>query len=366
VLAIVLMYGGRGRNDINDKTCHSHANGNLEWNLIMEIIPGIHQLKLPLKDNPLEYINAYLVKGTEGWVLIDTGWYDQESFDAFTEHLKNIGVGFKEINLIICTHIHPDHFGLAGRLKEACEAELAIGEVEREIIDLIADQGSGLFENLNQWMLANGVPGDHLFHFNEASSEALNLIIPAVPERGLKDGEVISTGLFDLEVIWTPGHSPGHICLYEANKRILFSGDHILPVTTPNISIHVEEHGDPLGSYLDSIQKIRHLNMSLGLPAHENIYTDLPKRLDELLNHHEARKAEIIEALNSRPKTAFEVSAEITWMEGMITWDELLPIDRRIAVTEALAHLESLRVENRVSRFEESDFFYYQLSSCIA
>ncbi len=327
----------------------------------MEIIPGIHQLKLPLKNNPLEYINTYLVEGTDGWVLIDTGWYDQESFDALAEHLKNIGVGFKEINLIICTHIHPDHFGLAGKLKEVCEAELALGEVEKNFIDSAAIWGSHLFNDMDEWMLINGVPEDHLMAFNQASSDALEMFRPAVPERGLKDHDVISTGLFDLEVIWTPGHSPGHICLYEPNKRILFSGDHILPITTPNISIHIEGHGDPLGDYLASIRKIQNLDMDLGLPAHEDIYTNLPKRLEELLSHHEARKAEILEALDSRPKTAFEISAEITWMEGLLAWDEMLPIDRRIAVTEALAHLESLRREKRVSKYQEVDFYYYQL-----
>ncbi|MFO8101934.1 MAG: MBL fold metallo-hydrolase [Dehalococcoidia bacterium] len=328
----------------------------------MEIIPGIHQLKLPLKDNPLQFINAYLVEGTDGWVLIDTGWYDEESFDAFTAHLENIGVGPEEINLIICTHIHPDHFGLAGRLKESCQAELAVSEVAREMLNSIGTMGSSMFEDMNEWILANGAPDDYLTAFNEASSEALSLLVPAVPERGLKDGEVISTGIFDLEVVWTPGHCPGHICLYESSKRILFSGDHILPVTTPNISIHMEGIGDPLGDYLASIRRIQHLDMDLGLPAHEDIYTDLAGRVDELLAHHEVRKGEIIEALDSGPKTAFEISARITWMEGEMPWEEMLPIDKRIAVSEALAHLESLREEQRISKYQEGELYYYHLA----
>ncbi len=327
----------------------------------MEIVPGIHQLKLPLKDNPLEYINAYLVQGTEGWVLIDTGWYDQESFDAFADHLKSIGIDFKEINLIISTHIHPDHFGQAGKLKETCEAELVIGEVEKELISSVAALGPSLFEKMNLWMLANGVPDDNLNQFNEASNEALKLMMPVNPERGLKDGETMHTGIFSLEVIWTPGHSPGHICLYEREQGILFSGDHILPVTTPNVSIHAEESGDPLGDYLASIKKIENLDVAIGLPAHENIFYDLPKRIQELLDHHKSRKDEILTALKEHPKTAFEISSEITWMEGKITWNELLPIDKRIAVTEALAHLESLRGEKCITKYNEDDLYYYQL-----
>ncbi len=328
----------------------------------MEVVPGIHQLKLPLKDNPLGFINAYLVKGTDGWVLIDTGWYDQESFDAFSAHVSDMGIAFEEINLIIATHIHPDHFGQAGKLKEVCKAELALGEVEKEFIDSAATWGASLFEGINKWMLSNGVPDDHLTIFNAASSEALEMITPAIPDRGLKEGDMISTGVFNLEVIHTPGHSPGHICLYEREKRILFSGDHVLPVTTPNVSIHLEEHTDPLGDYFNSLLKVEKLDVILGLPAHEDIYTDLPGRIGELRNHHELRKQEIIDALTVKPQTAFQVCSKITWMEGLVKWEELLPLDKRIAVTEALAHLESLRGEHRILRFEESDIFHYKMA----
>ena len=328
----------------------------------MEIIPGIHQLKLPLKDNPLGYINAYLLQSTEGWVLIDTGWYDEESFEAFSGHLRQMEIDFKEIDLIVCTHIHPDHFGLAGRLRQVCEAKLALGEVEKVFIDSASEWGPTLFEDMNQWILSNGVPEDYLKVFNQASSEAFKLMVPAVPDKGLQDGEIISTGVFDLEVIWTPGHSPGHICLFERINRILFSGDHILPVTTPNISIHIEANGDPLGDYLASLKKIGDLDMALGLPAHENLFTDLPKRIDELLYHHQSRKQEILQALNAGPKTAFDISSEITWMEGEMQWDEMAPIDKRIAVTEALAHLESLRGEGRIARFTESNLLLYRLA----
>ena len=145
----------------------------------MEIIPGIHQLKLPLKDNPLGYINAYLLQSTEGWVLIDTGWYDEESFEAFSGHLRQMEIDFKEIDLIVCTHIHPDHFGLAGRLRQVCEAKLALGEVEKVFIDSASEWGPTLFEDMNQWILSNGVPEDYLKVFNQASSEAFKLMVPA-------------------------------------------------------------------------------------------------------------------------------------------------------------------------------------------
>ncbi len=327
----------------------------------MKIIPGIHQLKLPLKDNPLEYINAYLIQGSEGWVLIDTGWNDEESFEALSTHLKELGLDFPDISLIVPTHIHPDHFGLAGRVKQLSKAELAMSEVEKEFIDSAELWAPSVMQEMNNWLYINGVPEDYLPEFNDISAESLKLVMPCKPDRGLRDGEIISTGIFDLQVICTPGHSPGHICLYEPTHRILFSGDHILPVTTPNISIHMESLGNPLGDFFESLQKIKHLDMAIGLPAHEDIFTDLPKRIEELFTHHEARKSEILQTLASRSKTAYQVSSGITWMEGQVTWEELPPMHQRIAVTESLAHLEVLNGEGKVQKFTEKDIVFYNL-----
>lgn len=326
----------------------------------MEIIRGIHQIRLPLKNNPLEYINTYLIEGSRGWLLIDTGWNDEDSFEALAENLAEIGLDFGDIEQIITTHIHPDHFGLAGRLKLACGATIAMHEVEKEFIDSATTRFANLMDDMNRWLRLNGVPDEYLPEFQDIPADALNLISPVLPDRGLRDGETISTGRFELQVIWTPGHSPGHICLYEPENRLLFSGDHVLPVTTPNISIHIEEHIDPLDDYLKSLQKISKLDISLGLPAHEGIYTDLSRRIGELLAHHETRKAEILRTITSQPRTAFQISSRITWMEGLINWDEMLPLDRRIAVTEALAHLEALRGESLVRRFEDGALYFYE------
>lgn len=326
----------------------------------MEIIRGIHQIRLPLKDNPLEYINTYLVEGSRGWLLIDTGWNDDDSFEALAEGLAGIGLEFGDIEQIITTHIHPDHFGLAGRLKLTCGATLAMHEVEKEFIDAATTRFAHLMDDMNRWLRCNGVPDEYLPEFQDIPIDVIELVSPVVPDRGLRDGEIINTGLFELHVIWTPGHSPGHVCLYEPENRLLFSGDHVLPVTTPNISIHVEEFFDPLEDYLRSLAKISGLDVSLGLPAHENIYTDLNGRIRELLAHHDTRKTEILGTISSQPRTAFQISSLITWMEGLMTWDEMLPLDRRIAVTEALAHLEALRGHDLVRRFEENALYFYE------
>ncbi|MBM3132542.1 MAG: MBL fold metallo-hydrolase, partial [Chloroflexi bacterium] len=123
----------------------------------MEIIAGIHQIKLPLKDNPLGYVNTYLLRGTDGWTLIDAGWNDAESFEALNAQLADLGLTIGDISRIIVTHIHPDHFGMAGRIKEISGAELALHEIEKSFIDTSHEWGGSLVEKINQWLRINGV-----------------------------------------------------------------------------------------------------------------------------------------------------------------------------------------------------------------
>jgi len=327
----------------------------------LEIIPGIHQIKLPLKDNPLGYINTYLIHGSEGWLLLDAGWNDQDSFEALSRRLKEIHIDYEDIDLIIITHMHPDHIGMAGRIQELSGASLAVHEVEKDYLDSKLLWTTDLvYQEINNWLRTNGVPNENLTADMNSSGEMQSLIPEAGFDRGLTDGEIVSTGTFELQVIWTPGHSNGHICLYEPSNKLLFTGDHILPGITPNISIHIQWHEDPLGKYITSLKKLKSLDMALGLPAHEEPFTNLRKRIDELLVHHEGRKAEIMEAIAGKEKTAYQISSEITWMEGTTSWDEMAPLDRRIAVTEALAHLESLKMENKVVRAEREGLGFYK------
>lgn len=325
----------------------------------MEIVPGIHQIKLPLKDNPIGYVNTYLIEGKPGWTLIDTGWNDEESFEALQSGLSQIGLGLADIELIIVTHMHPDHFGLAGRIKKAAGARLAIHEVEKAFLDSREAWMTSLFQEMGRWLVANGVPAEYVTLMENAPAGAMEHVTADSPDTGLEDREQIRTGVFELEVLWTPGHSPGHVCLYERRKRILFTGDHVLPVTTPNISIHLETDRDPLGEYLRSLERIRDLDVMINLPAHEEPFSNLDLRIRELLVHHDERKREIMETVTRQPKTAFDIASEITWMEGQMSWDEMSPLDRRIAVTEALAHLEALRRERRLERLSSNAVYHY-------
>lgn len=325
----------------------------------MEIVPGIHQLRVPIPDNPLGYLNSYLIQGKKGWFMIDTGWFTPDAFSALEKGLKDIGLALTDIDSIIITHVHPDHFGLAGRIKQLSpRTELLIHRWEAELIESRYIKFSELQDKVAPMLERHGVPPLDLASLRSASMSALQFVTMTLPNHFLYGGEIVSTGIFDLEIIWTPGHSPGHICLYEPQHRLLFSGDHILPTITPNISYHVQSGDNPLGDYLNALNKLRYLPVSKVLPAHEHIFTDLRGRIDEIIEHHAQREVEIAQAIAQQPQNAYEVSSRISWRVGM-TWEALPPLQKRFAVLETVAHLERMRWEGKVERIIRNNHVFY-------
>ena len=327
----------------------------------MEIIPGIHQLKIPIPDNPLEYLNSYLLQGKDGWLMIDTGWYTPDAFSALESELKDIGLTLSDIATMVVTHVHPDHFGLAGRIKHLSpQTELLAHRWESDLIESRYIKFSELQDKMASMLQKHGVPPPILSSLKFASMPTLQFITVTLPDRSLYGGETISTGIYNLEVIWTPGHSPGHICLYEPQNRFLFSGDHILPVITSNVGYHVQSGDNPLGDYIHALRKIQNLPVAKVLPAHQHIFTDLRGRIEEIINHHNKRKGEIQKVIATKPHSAYEISSHITWDIPDRNWEQFTPSLKRSAVTETLSHLECMRWEGRVKRIVKDSSILYQ------
>jgi glyoxylase-like metal-dependent hydrolase (beta-lactamase superfamily II) len=186
--------------------------------------------------------------------------------------------------------------------------------------------------------------------------------VPVQPDILLDGDETIASGTFKLKVIWTPGHSPGHICLYDPEHKILFSGDHVLPSITPNVSLPPNTVGNPLGDYLKSLLSVKNLAVELVLPGHEDTFRNLSKRVDEIILHHEKRSAEILEAMKHQEMTAFQVANMVTWMpeQGGVKHDDLAPIAKLAAVGETLAHLKDMSAGNIVASVNHDDIVYYK------
>jgi glyoxylase-like metal-dependent hydrolase (beta-lactamase superfamily II) len=349
---------------------------------MIEIVPGIFQMQLPLPFTPvgdmslgesLSQTNVYLIQGSTGWLLVDAGWDDPKNREIIKEGLQERGSDFKDISKIVITHSHLDHFGLAGELQEISGARLLLHQGERRFVEPKGLKAGTILKEMKEWLSRNGTPAHETAKLQRLSEGEMTFISPVFPDvvsfTGkvgspdifLSGGEMIDAGLFHFEVLWTPGHSPGHICLYDQTKKLLISGDHVLSRITPEIGLNPFSSLNPLGDYTRSLKGLKELEVELVLPGHEDYFTDLGRRIDELIQHHERRKEDIIEVLKANPQVAYTIAMKIPWMpqKGGKAWEELDHWGHRMALMETLAHLNLLQEEERVRKIDRDGFDYY-------
>ncbi len=329
----------------------------------MEIIPNIYLLKVPIPDNPLGFLNAYLVKTHEGSLLIDTGWNTEEAFASLTNQLEVIGIAWNDIRYIVITHAHPDHFGLVGRLVKHTTAKIVMHELENAFVHQRYLDFDKLLEEMGYWLRINGVPEITRPLLQRSSLSQLGYVAVAKPDIVVQGGEHLQLADFDFEIIWTPGHSQGHICLFEPKRRILFSGDHVLAKITPNISMHVQSMSNPLADYLSTLNSISKLPVEIVLPAHGDVISNLCERVAEIKQHHKDRNHEIIQVLLHGAKSAYQVSSMLSWSTGGTDWSDLPDHSKRMAVTETISHLELLFAKGLIDKTNQKGVVIYSVDS---
>ena len=326
-----------------------------------ELIPGIWRLPLPLRDSPLGHVNTYLVRTDNGYLLVDCGWDTADTLHALEGHLRALDIRLPDVRHLVVTHIHPDHYGLAGRLREISGANLSFHRLERLYIESRYVDADELLGEMREWLRLNGTPAAELDRLNRGSMSMMERVQIAFPDRTLDGGEEIVCGRFAFRVIWTPGHSAGHICLHDARNKVLLSGDHVLPHISPSVGLHVRTTSNPLADYLDSLRLIGRLEAELVLPGHGEPFQGLPERTEALLAHHQQRLDEVVELLARRPGLAlsgYEIASRMRWRRRR-TWDDLSGFERRLAVTEALAHIELLHARGQVQKTHADCEFRY-------
>ena len=322
----------------------------------LQVIKGIYRLQVPNPYSPL-CTNSYLLEGNNGYLLIDTGWDTSEALDSMERQLTEIGVSFKDIAQIIATHSHPDHYGLASRLRQLSQARIALHYLERDILRFTYLNTDKVLQDIDRWLAMNGSPKHELPELRLPSDDFSS---PVLSDTVLENGDTLSTGSLSFEVIWTPGHSPGHICLYESTNKLLFSGDHILPVTIPNVGLHPQSSPNPLDDYLNSLRRLRNLDVKLVLPGHEQPFAGL-ERINDIIAQHEQRSSNILETIRSRAKTAYEIAIASRLLDAeAVGWQDLSGLNKRLLMMETLAHLESLRIQKKVIKYVEGNITYYQ------
>lgn len=322
----------------------------------MEIVVGVHQLKIPFPGGMERFTNAYVIEGSKGNILVDCGWDSSEAVWAFREELRLERLSFDDINWIVVTHVHPDHFGLAAKLRELCGAEIVMHRSEASLIDSRYVDYHQLARELEEMLVSNGVPPEEAARMREASEWAAQFVTPTHPDVVVEDGDTISNGTFQLEVLHTPGHSPGHICLYDARKRRLFCGDHVLFDAVPRIAAHPQSGNDPAADYARSLDYVVEKPVSFVFPGHGPVFNSLMIRSEEILRRHEARRREIAGVLDDGLKTAYDIAREIGWRTDArdVSYDDLGFRERRAAVCEVFAWLRRLVGEGRVAALERN------------
>ncbi|TYR65083.1 MBL fold metallo-hydrolase, partial [Streptomyces parvus] len=257
---------------------------------------GVHSIKVPIPDNPLGHTLVHLVDTDRGPVLIDTGWDDPASWDTLVAGLSALGTAVTDIHGVVITHHHPDHHGLSGQVREASGAWIAMHEADTAIVRRTRESEPGTWlDYLVRKLAAVGAPDDHLAPLRAARSGGRLRTLPglraALPDREIVPGELLDLAGRRLRAVWTPGHTPGHVCLHLeerhpaglAGNGRLFSGDHLLPGISPHIGLYEDPDDtavtDPLGDYLASLERIGRLGVAEVLPAHQHAFTDAGGRV---------------------------------------------------------------------------------------
>lgn len=301
---------------------------------------------MPIPGNPLGYTLVYAIESPKGPVLVDAGWNHPEAWEALDGGLAALGIDVRTVSGVVVTHFHPDHAGLAGQVKEASGGWIAMHENDAALVDLMHEYGESEHASFQSDMLrrAGADPG-------EAAQAVSRPRPPAKPDRLLRDGDLVDLPGRKLRAVHTPGHTPGHICLHLEDADRLFTGDHVLPDITPHVGIYPYDRDDvdPLGDFLDSLDRVTDLGPLDALPAHEWIFPDVAARAAEIRHHHEEKLERLRALLTQQPQalTIWEVASMMTWNRP---WDELPPMLRGMAAGEAAAHLRTLEARGRVRR----------------
>ncbi len=300
---------------------------------------------------------VYFVRDGSDNLLIDTGWPSNEGFLELQSSLSEIDISLKEIRTMVISHLHPDHFGLAEQIKDiAPTSKLVMHRADASLILDNYDEYKGFVNELHEWLSKHGTPDEELEAMLDASTEMLHFFRPPKPTTIVTGGERIKVGSkWNFEVIPTPGHTIGTICLYETRSKAFFSGDHVLPTITPNVSLGPFYQGDPLGDYLESLNLVSKLDTRVVLPSHEFVFSNLERRVDEIKAHHNERLEDAISVLKkvgqNQLMSGYEIASKLKWYSG--TWQMLGPWERRAALMESLAHLEYLKRNQRVREASE-------------
>ena len=316
---------------------------------------NIYTIPVTLPDTPLKQLNAYVIRGEDRSLLIDTGFNCETSWESLSAGLRELELDMDRMDIFL-THAHADHAGLSTRAS-APGTRVYISRRDLELLHLMTSPENDVRNRaLN---LQNGFPPSQLE--GVAAAPLSNYLCADI--RGfvpVEDGHTFAYGGRTLTAIATPGHTPGHMCLYDMAHQIMFLGDHVLFDISPNITVW-QNFPNALGSYVHSLQKIARYDVRLALPAHRGTAGSMEDRIVQIMEHHGMRLHEMYEQLlETAGLTPYEIASRMSWsIHGDGGWETVPYSQKWFAVREAMAHLEYLRLGDQIRMETREGVNYY-------
>ncbi len=311
------------------------------------VLPGVWRLRLALPWPGVPHGNVWAVAADGGIVLFDTGIGGRGRMRQFELALAQVGFAIEDVRLVVCTHSHTDHYGLAAPILEAAGCELWMHPAW-EHVRLLADDPAAALEQRIEVARQSGVPAEALERYREARGDAETGIDAIVePDRELLPGVEVETDLGAWQVHETPGHAPSHVVLHQPERRLLISGDHLLGRT-----VLFFDHGhtpDPVGEFLGSLDEVEPLGVDLVLPGHGRPFRDPEVKIAEARRQVEELIGKVRAALGEGERTGFEIVGEIVGAENVNT-----PVSAWV-LQIVLSCLDHLALLGEVERVPDTD-----------
>jgi len=307
------------------------------------VLPGVYRLRLPLPWPGVPHCNAWAVKAGDGFVLFDTGMHQQDSLANLERALAMCNLRLEEVRLVVCTHAHSDHCGQAATIVEKVGCELWM-HPSHELMNRMVEDPDAVLARRLEVARQSGVPEEPLRRYAaERGTPESGIVGPIAPDRELVAGVTVATDLGDWVAYETPGHSPSHVCLFQPERRLLISGDHLLG----RISLYFEfgYSPDPVGEFLSSLELVEGLDARLCLAGHGRTFTDVHAHIEGNRDLVAKHLDGVLKALDGNQPTAFEV---VTLVHG----DALSEQNAHWLLSQTLGYLTHLEAIGKVTRID--------------
>jgi glyoxylase-like metal-dependent hydrolase (beta-lactamase superfamily II) len=305
------------------------------------VLPGLWRLRLPLPWPGVPHCNAWAIAAGDGIVLVDCGMHEPGSFSQLERAMQQVHLRVEQVRRLVCTHAHSDHWGQAGSIIDRAGCELLMHPAADRVVRRGLDPAAAIERRLEIARQSGVAPAALAAYAQRARQLPSGVARHVSADRPLTGGVRIATDLGEWEVVETPGHAPSHVCLFNAERRVLISGDHVLG----RISLYYDfgETPDPVGEFLTSLTRVDGLDARLALSGHGRPFTDVHAHIEGNRSLVAQRLEIVVRAVRAEARTAAQVAP-------LVHGEPLGEHNAAWFLSETLCYLTHLERRRQVSR----------------